>query len=50
MGNEYYLRMENVRPRDVESYEKNYEISVVENSGGISIFAARGTRHKPYQR
>jgi hypothetical protein len=35
--------LNNVRPQDVESFEKNGEIWVVENSGGISTFANQGT-------
>ncbi len=42
MGNAISPRMDNVRSQDVESYEKNDEIWVVENSGGISTFATQG--------
>jgi hypothetical protein len=42
MGNAISPRLNNVRPQDVESFEKNGEIWVVENSGGISTFATQG--------
>jgi hypothetical protein len=42
MGNATSPRMDKVRDQDVESYEKNGEIWVVEGSGGISTFAAQG--------
>ncbi|MGB7413674.1 MAG: hypothetical protein WA902_05655 [Thermosynechococcaceae cyanobacterium] len=35
--------MDNVRDRDIESYEKQGKVWVVENSGGISTFAAQGS-------
>jgi hypothetical protein len=40
MGNATSPRMDKVRDQDVENYEKNGEIWIVEGSGGISTFAA----------
>jgi hypothetical protein len=42
MGNAVSPRMDNVRSHDIECYEKDGEIWVVEKSGGISTFATQG--------
>lgn len=43
MGNATSSRMDNVRAKDVETYEENGEIWVVAGSGGISTFATQGS-------
>jgi hypothetical protein len=42
MGNASSPRMDHVRSQDVEVYENNGELWVVERSGGISTFSVQG--------
>ena len=41
-GNAAFSRMDHVRDKDIELYEKNDEIWVAANSGGISTFSVLG--------
>jgi len=42
MGNANSPRMNRVRPKDVKLYERNGELWVASNSGGISTFSVLG--------